>query len=75
MENRVSPAIPCVHHEHVHASAAMAGCNTCSRLWRCKSRGKYQCAQRSVLLPLSLSRPLRVIYLLNKRSERQENLN
>lgn len=55
MENRVSPAIPCVLHEHVHASAAIAGCNTCSRLWQRKSRGKYQCAERSASSPPPLA--------------------
>lgn len=73
MENRVSPAIPCVHHEHVH---------THPRRWRdaIRARGfggaspaeNISVHSVSAFSPLSL---LRVIYLLNKRSERQENLN
>lgn len=72
MEIRVSPAIPCVHHEHVHASAATAGLQYVLAALAVQVPRKISVRAAFCLLPFS---SLRVIYLLNKRSERLENLN
>lgn len=73
MENRVSPAIPCVHHEHVHASVGDGGMQYVLAALAVQVPRKISVCTAFCLPPFSPT--LRVIYLLNKRSERQENLN